>query len=67
MNRLEDTFLLWNGVVATKLLTRTTIILFLNKVDLLERKIRAGVVVARHLPSYGARPNEAGDVIKCEL
>lgn len=66
VNRLEDTMLLWNGIVSTKLLARTTVILFMNKVDLLESKIAAGVLVARHLPSYGARPNEADAVIKCE-
>lgn len=36
MNRLEDSLLLWKSVVSNKLLAHVSIILFLNKVDLLQ-------------------------------
>ena len=39
---------------------------FLNKCDLLEKKIQRGVQVSRYITSYGTRPNEASAVAKCE-
>ncbi|KAF8200087.1 G-protein alpha subunit [Pholiota molesta] len=64
VNRLEDSFLLFREICSSKLLAKATMILFLNKCDLLKRKLRAGVQVKHYLPSFGARPNEAGAVVK---
>lgn len=64
VNRLEDSFILWKAICSSKLLSRTILILFLNKMDILEQKIRNGVTVKRFLPSYGDRPNETNDVVK---
>ncbi|KAG1727532.1 guanine nucleotide binding protein, alpha subunit [Suillus lakei] len=64
VNRLEDSFILWKAICSSKLLSRTILILFLNKMDILEQKIRHGVMVKRFLPSYGDRPNEMNDVVK---
>ena len=36
MNRLEDSLLLWESIVSNKLLCNVDIVLFLNKVDLLQ-------------------------------
>jgi len=59
VNRLEDSFLLWRAVVSSKLLKHTTLVLFLNKCDLLRRKLQSGVRVKEFLPSYGERPNDS--------
>ncbi|KAJ6610472.1 heterotrimeric G protein alpha subunit [Mycena sp. CBHHK59/15] len=64
VNRLEDSTLLWRSICSSKLLTRTQLILFLNKCDLLKRKLKRGVKVKTHLPSYGDRPNEVMPVVK---
>ncbi|KAG9227202.1 hypothetical protein CCMSSC00406_0004259 [Pleurotus cornucopiae] len=64
VNRLEDSFILWKAVVSTKLLQKTTMIVFLNKCDLLKKKLKSGVYVKKHLPSYGERPNDAASVVK---
>lgn len=64
INRLEDSFILWKAICSSKLLQRTILILFLNKMDILEEKIRNGVTVKRYLPSYADRPNETNDVVK---
>ncbi|EAU89179.2 guanine nucleotide-binding protein alpha subunit [Coprinopsis cinerea okayama7 len=64
INRLEDSFLLWRDVCSNKLLEKTSLILFMNKCDLLKRKLKMGVQVKDHLPSYGDRPNEAPSVVK---
>ncbi|KAH9479016.1 Guanine nucleotide-binding protein alpha-4 subunit [Psilocybe cubensis] len=67
VNRLEDSFLLWRTVCSSKLLASTTMILFLNKCDLLKRKLKAGVQVRKYLPSYGERANDVNTVVKCAL
>ncbi|KAF9457710.1 G-protein alpha subunit [Collybia nuda] len=64
VNRLEDSFLLWRAICSSKLLRKTTMILFLNKCDILKRKLRSGVMVRDFLPSYGDRLNDAPTVLK---
>ncbi|TFK81584.1 G-alpha-domain-containing protein [Polyporus arcularius HHB13444] len=59
VNRLEDSFLLWKGIIQSKLLAKCIIVLFLNKYDLLEAKLANGVKVNRYLPSFGDRENSA--------
>ncbi|KAI0633064.1 guanine nucleotide binding protein, alpha subunit [Trametes polyzona] len=58
INRLEDSYLLWKAVVSAKLLAKTSIILFLNKRDLLEEKLRSGVRIRDYVHSYGDKPND---------
>ncbi|KAI5991351.1 guanine nucleotide binding protein, alpha subunit [Pisolithus marmoratus] len=64
VNRLEDSFLLWKSLVSNKLLTNVSIILFLNKIDLLQSKLRSGVRLRDHMPHYGDRPNDYDNVSK---
>ncbi|KZT07849.1 G-alpha-domain-containing protein [Laetiporus sulphureus 93-53] len=59
VNRLEDSFILWKSIVSSKLLAKCIIILFLNKYDLLSKKLRAGVRINKYLSSYGDRENTA--------
>lgn len=66
VNRLEDSIILWTSICSSKLLARTQLILFLNKCDLLRRKLKRGVKVNQFLPSFGDRPNEVTSVVKCE-
>jgi hypothetical protein len=65
VNRLEDSFLLWQTLCSHKLLARTQIILFLNKCDLLEQKLAAGTLVRDFVPSFGDRANDVETVKKC--
>lgn len=37
----------------------------MNKCDLLERKLKAGVPVTRYMPSYGARANDLPTFSSC--
>ena len=39
VNRLEDSFQLWKSVIESKLLAHVNIVLFLNKCDLLKKKL----------------------------
>jgi len=65
VNRLEDSLLLWRGVVSNKLLEKVPIVLFLNKCDLLREKLEAGIQLKSHLLTYGDRPNDYESVSKC--
>lgn len=51
-NRLADTFTLFNQIVTNPLLEHATMILFLNKIDLLEKKLRQGVQLHKYWPEY---------------
>lgn len=61
-NRLEDSYSLWKQICSNKLLARTQIILFLNKCDLLEKKLVSGVKVKHYVPSFGNRSNDVQTV-----
>ena len=65
VNRLEDSTILWTAICSSKLLAKTQLILFLNKCDLLRRKLKRGIRVNQYLPSFGDRPNDVTDVVKC--
>jgi hypothetical protein len=67
VNRLEDSYQLWRAVCASKLLTNTQLILFLNKCDLLEAKLNRGVRIKNTVLSYGDRHNNLPTATKCEL
>ena len=57
--------MLWKAVAASKLLAKTSIVLFLNKCDLLEQKLRNGVRIRDYVHSYGDRPNDVEHATKC--
>ncbi|KIY44882.1 P-loop containing nucleoside triphosphate hydrolase protein [Fistulina hepatica ATCC 64428] len=60
VNRLEDSYLLWRSVVSCKLLSRTKIILFLNKCEFqLWAKLQRGARIRDSVPSFGDRKNDA--------
>ncbi|KAN0078032.1 Guanine nucleotide binding protein (G-protein), alpha subunit [Tylopilus felleus] len=64
INRLEDSIHLWKEVCANPLLARANIILFLNKMDILESTLEAGVRVQTYVPTYGSNPNDMDHVVK---
>ncbi|KAH7105053.1 guanine nucleotide binding protein, alpha subunit [Auriculariales sp. MPI-PUGE-AT-0066] len=64
VNRVEDSLLLWRAICSNKLLSETSIVLFLNKTDLLQAKLGAGVQLASYMTSYGERPNDYASVSK---
>ncbi|KAJ7098222.1 guanine nucleotide binding protein, alpha subunit [Mycena epipterygia] len=57
VNRLEDSVLLWKALCANKLLAGVDLVLFLNKCDILEKKLDAGVRLVRYVRSYAEREN----------
>ncbi|KAH6887876.1 G-protein alpha subunit-domain-containing protein [Coprinopsis sp. MPI-PUGE-AT-0042] len=64
VNRLEDSVLLWKSVCSNKLLANVDLVLFLNKCDILEKKLKDGVRLAKYVRSYGDRDNTMDTVSK---
>ncbi|KZT51604.1 guanine nucleotide binding protein, alpha subunit [Calocera cornea HHB12733] len=58
VNRLADSFQLFEHICKQELLKGSSIILFLNKADLLKAKLDAGVRFNKWIERYGDRPNE---------
>ncbi|KDR75300.1 hypothetical protein GALMADRAFT_69553 [Galerina marginata CBS 339.88] len=50
--RLEDTFNLWKTICSSRLLDQVQIILFLNKTDLLQKKLEQGIRLQKYIPEY---------------
>ncbi|CAL1708400.1 unnamed protein product [Somion occarium] len=59
VNRLQDSMILWKSIVSSKLLTGCSIVLFLNKYDLLVKKLQSGVQARDFVTNYGDRENDA--------
>lgn len=57
-NRLEDSMKFWTSICKSKLLAKVQLILFLNKCDILQRKLARGVPLRRYIPTYGDRKND---------
>ncbi|KAJ8696683.1 hypothetical protein PTI98_006532 [Pleurotus ostreatus] len=57
VNRLEDSILLWKAIVSNPLLKHTSMILFLNKCDIMRAKLASGIQFSKYVISYGDRPN----------
>ncbi|KAG9126216.1 hypothetical protein FRC07_004411 [Ceratobasidium sp. 392] len=64
VNRLEDSLGMWRDLCKNKILAGASIVLFLNKCDLLQAKLDAGVRLNQFLTSYGDRPNDYANVTK---
>ncbi|KAJ7735552.1 guanine nucleotide binding protein, alpha subunit [Mycena maculata] len=58
INRLADSVELWTAVISNKLLQNTNVILFLNKVDIMQAKLTSGIKLVEYCPTYGRRPND---------
>ncbi|KAF8522032.1 guanine nucleotide binding protein, alpha subunit [Gautieria morchelliformis] len=52
VNRLEDTFGLWKSICSSKLLVSVSLVLLLNKRDILQRKLESGIRFGRYVKSY---------------
>ncbi|KAH9913679.1 G-alpha-domain-containing protein [Epithele typhae] len=59
VNRLQDSMALWNAVCSMQHLAHVKLILFLNKYDLLQKKLARGVRVFDYDLAYGERMNDA--------
>ena len=67
VNRVTDSLLLWKAICNSKLLSKIQFVLFLNKCDLLSRKLKRGSArVQDHFPDFGDQSNDLKTVARCE-
>ena len=64
-SKKEDSVLLWKSVCSNKLLANVELVLFLNKCDLLDAKLKSGIRLAKYVRSFGDRLNDLDTVTKC--
>ncbi|KAI0338804.1 G-alpha-domain-containing protein [Trametopsis cervina] len=64
VNRLEDSITLWREICGNQLLGGATLILFFNKMDILQATLASGIRVQKYVPSYGDQPNDVPHVVK---
>ncbi|KAF8156718.1 guanine nucleotide binding protein, alpha subunit [Crassisporium funariophilum] len=64
VNRLTDSLRLWQTICSNKILAGVEFVLFLNKLDILDSKIRSGVQFSSFVTSYVGKPNETKPVAK---
>lgn len=57
--------LLWKAICSNKLLANVDLVLFLNKCDILDAKLKSGIQLAKYVRSYGDRPNDLDTACKC--
>jgi hypothetical protein len=57
--------LLWKAVCSSKVLANVDLVLFLNKCDILDKKLNSGIRLAKYVRNYGDRPNDLDSVSKC--
>ncbi|KAI9511193.1 G-protein alpha subunit [Russula earlei] len=61
-NRIDDSLRLFTSTCSNKLLKNSTMVLMLNKTDILKKKLQAGVMVKKYITSYGERENRYEEV-----
>lgn len=66
INRLADSISIWKFICGSPLLANASLILFLNKMDILQATLASGVRVKDFVPSYGEGPNDLMNVTKCQ-
>ncbi|KAH7341031.1 guanine nucleotide binding protein, alpha subunit [Rhizoctonia solani] len=57
MNRVKDSLLLWQEICKNKVLEKVSIVLFLNKCDLLKAKLASGVQFKKYMTAYQGLTN----------
>ncbi|KAG8905907.1 hypothetical protein FRB99_007987 [Tulasnella sp. 403] len=57
-NRVDDSLQLFTLICSSPLLKNCHLVLFLNKTDVLRRKLEMGIKVKKYITSYGDRPND---------
>jgi guanine nucleotide-binding protein alpha-1 subunit len=62
----KDSLSLWKSICANRVLAKVNFILLLNKVDLLEAKLKAGIRFRDYVVSYGDLPNDVKHVGQCQ-
>lgn len=63
-NRLQESLKLFEQLMGSKYLQNSTVILFLNKLDLFENKLAAGKSIKQHFPNYQGAEGDSSAIKK---
>ncbi|KAF8440378.1 guanine nucleotide binding protein, alpha subunit [Boletus edulis BED1] len=63
-NRIDDSLQLFTQICSNQLLKKVHLVLFLNKTDILKKKLERGLLVSKYILSYGDRLNEYESVVQ---
>ncbi|KAF9223736.1 G-alpha-domain-containing protein [Gyrodon lividus] len=63
-NRIDDSLQLFTQICSNQLLKKVHLVLFLNKTDILRKKLEQGLPVSKYILSYGDRPNDYESVVQ---
>jgi guanine nucleotide-binding protein subunit alpha len=63
-NRIDDSLQLFTQICSNQLLKKVHLVLFLNKTDILRKKLEQGLPVSKYILSYGDRANEYESVVQ---
>lgn len=63
VNRMHEAVVLFESLCNSRWFANTPFILFLNKIDLLERKLHTSPLV-KYFPDYNGKPDDVDDAIK---
>jgi len=55
---------LWQSLCGNKILANVGFVLFLNKLDILDSKLKSGIEFGQYVASYVNKPNEVMPVAK---
>ncbi|KAL6299848.1 hypothetical protein BKA93DRAFT_702415, partial [Sparassis latifolia] len=61
----KDSISLWCKICENDLLVKKMLILFLNKMDILQATLAVGIRMAKYVLSCGDQPNDIQHVTKC--
>ena len=63
---MAESLILFESVINSRWFLRTSIILFLNKIDIFNAKLESGMPFGQYIISYGNRPNDYTSTSACE-
>ncbi|TFY63483.1 hypothetical protein EVG20_g6289, partial [Dentipellis fragilis] len=63
VNRLWDSIYLWKTICMNKLLANVDLVLLLNKIDILDAKLKSGIDFGTFVTSYREKPNDLDNVM----
>ncbi|KAA1473061.1 G-alpha-domain-containing protein [Dentipellis sp. KUC8613] len=63
VNRLWDSIYLWKTICMNKLLAGVDLVLLLNKIDILDAKLKSGIDFGTFVTSYREKPNDLESVM----
>lgn len=67
VNRIDDSITLWKGICHSKLLINVQLVVFFNKCDILQKKLKRGASpFVKYFPKFGNKHEDVENIGCCE-